>query len=68
LQTCSSLLCSWRDRSLPTPQSPGPLLQRRIREVTVNQINECLVAAKNAFPDAESFTDVPGTRPAGMSF
>jgi hypothetical protein len=46
----------------------GPLLQRRIREVTVNQINECLVAAKNAFPDAESFTDVPGTRPAGMSF
>ena len=31
----------------------GPLLQRRIREVTVNQINECLVAAKNAFPDAE---------------
>jgi len=23
LQTCSSLLCSWRDRSLPTPQSPG---------------------------------------------
>ena len=31
----------------------GPLLQRRIREVTVNQINECLVAAKNAFPDAQ---------------
>jgi hypothetical protein len=46
----------------------GPLLERRIREVTVNQINECLAAAKNAFPEAESFTDVPWTRPAGMSF
>jgi hypothetical protein len=46
----------------------GPFLERRIREITVHQVGECLAAAKKAFPDAESFTDVPGTRPAGMSF
>jgi hypothetical protein len=45
----------------------GPLLERRIREVTVHQIDECLAAAKEVFPNAESFTDVPGTRPIGMS-
>lgn len=45
----------------------GPFLERRIREITVNQIGECVAAAKEAFHDAESFTDVPGTRPAGMS-
>jgi hypothetical protein len=45
----------------------GPWLERRTREVTVNQIDECRAAAKEAFPDAESFTDVPGTSPAGMA-
>ena len=40
----------------------GPWLERRIREITVNQIDECWAAAKEVFPEAESFTDVPGTR------
>jgi hypothetical protein len=35
----------------------GPLLERRIREVTIKQIDECLIVAKEAFPDAESFTN-----------
>ncbi len=35
----------------------GPLLERRIREVTIKQIDECLVVAKETFPDAESFTN-----------
>jgi hypothetical protein len=35
----------------------GPLLERRIREVTIKQIDECLAAAKETFPDAESFTN-----------
>jgi hypothetical protein len=45
----------------------GPWLERRIREITVCEIDECRAAAKEAFPEAESFTDVPGTRAAGMA-
>jgi len=33
---------------------------RRVREVTVKQIDECLATAKQAFPDAESFADAGG--------
>jgi hypothetical protein len=35
----------------------GPQFGRRVREVTVKQIDECLATAKQAFPDAESFAD-----------
>ena len=49
-------------------QRRGKPARRRIREITVNQIDECLAAAKQVFPDAESFTDVPDhDRPKRLS-
>jgi hypothetical protein len=54
-------------RPIISDAKSGPWLEQRIREITINQIDECMAAAKEAFPDAESFTDVPGSRPGGMA-
>jgi hypothetical protein len=37
-------------KSIIADAKSGPPLERRIREITVNQIEECFVAAKQAFP------------------
>jgi hypothetical protein len=48
LQLARPILCDTKS---------GPQFEQRVREITVKQIDECLATAKDAFPDAESFTN-----------
>lgn len=48
LQLARPILCDTKS---------GPQSEQRVREITVIQIDECLATAKQAFPDAELFTN-----------